>query len=215
MLRFAPVSACRPELRDQHPHIRCLLQAEIIDLLRIKGRLSPSVCIWVVQNIALDPANSHAHSLANLFFFSRSLLPTISSNVRNPSLAIYSRRSWAMNFMKFMTYSGLPLNFFLSSGFLGADADGACVQIAHPHHHAAHWLPAARLPKPNSSAPSMRGDRHVPAAHQLAVGLDPDADRADPFMIRRLVRLRHARAPTEAPRCGWRTCSDAAPVPPS
>ena len=57
----------RPKLRDQHPHIRCLLQAEIIDLLRIKGHLFSFVCIWVVQNIAQIQRIAML-ILANLFF---------------------------------------------------------------------------------------------------------------------------------------------------
>ena len=77
-----------------------------------------------------------------------------------------------MNLMKFITYSGFPLEFFAQLRILGADTHGAGVQIAHPHHHAPQ-----RHQRPGAEAKLLcaqhGSDGHIPAAHQLAVGLNP------------------------------------------
>src|SRR3989304_2515339 len=48
---------------------------------------------------------------------SRSLRPTISSNLRKPICAMYSRTSWATKVKKLTTCSALPWNFSRSLGF--------------------------------------------------------------------------------------------------
>ena len=102
-----------------------------------------------------------------------------------------------MKRMKFMMYSGLPLNRLRSSGFWVADAHGAGVQVADAHHARSPWPPAGAVPKPNSSAPSSAGDGHVPAAHQLAVRLDDHA-AAQAVHDQGLVGLGHAQLPGQA-----------------
>ena len=84
----------------------------------------------------------------------RSERPTNSSTVLTPSLLMYSRSSSAMNSMKFFTYSGFPLNLFLSSGF--------CVAIPTGHVSRLHTLimtqpivTSGAVANPNSSAPSI------------------------------------------------------------
>src|SRR5439155_1427025 len=54
----------------------------------------------------------------------RSVCPIISLSVRKPSLAMISRSSCATNFMKFTTWSGLPMNFARNSGFCVATPTG-------------------------------------------------------------------------------------------
>src|SRR5260221_719234 len=54
----------------------------------------------------------------------RSERPTISSTVRKPSSAMYSRTSWAMKRMKFTTCCGSPVNLLRSSGSCVATPTG-------------------------------------------------------------------------------------------
>ncbi len=84
---------------------------------------------------------------------SRSLRPTSSSTVRMPSLAIISRRSCAINFIKFTTYSGFPLKRARSFGFCVAIPAGHVSRlqtriITHP------IVTNGAVANPNSSAPS-------------------------------------------------------------
>ena len=90
----------------------------------------------------------------NFLGANRSDLPTNSSMVLMPSLAMISRISRAMNIMKLMTYSGLPLNLLRSSGFC----------VATPTGHVSRWhtrimtqpiVTSGAVAKPNSSAPSI------------------------------------------------------------
>ena len=90
--------------------------------------------------------------ISSVFWTSKSERPHISSSVLTPSFAIYSRSSSAMNFIKLTTYSGLPANLFLSSGF--------CVAIPTGHVSRLHTLiithpsvTRGAVAKPNSSAP--------------------------------------------------------------
>ena len=82
----------------------------------------------------------------------RSVRPTISLTVRNPSLDMYSLNSCAIKRMKFSTYSGLPLNLLRSSGFCVATPTGQVSRlhtriITHP------MVTSGAVAKPNSSAP--------------------------------------------------------------
>ena len=54
-----------------------------------------------------------------------------------PSSAMISRTSVAMNRMKFMQYSGLPVKRRLKLRVLGRDADRAGIQVTLAHHDAA------------------------------------------------------------------------------
>ena len=85
----------------------------------------------------------------------QSVRPTISLTVRNPRSAMISRICSAMNIMKLITCSGLPVNFFRSSS--------SCV--ATPTEQVLRWhfrsmmqplTTSAVVAKPNSSAPSMQ-----------------------------------------------------------
>ena len=86
---------------------------------------------------------------------SLSVRPIISSTVRKPSLAIISRISWAMKYIKLTTCCGSPVKFLRSSGFW----------VATPAGQVSRWQtrimtqPSATsgaVAKPNSSAPSRR-----------------------------------------------------------
>ena len=89
---------------------------------------------------------------ASSFFFKRSLLPTISSRLRIPSFAIYSRSSSARKRIKFTTYSGFPLNLLRSSGFWVATPTGQVSRLqtlimTQP------MVTKGAVANPNSSAP--------------------------------------------------------------
>ena len=66
----------------------------------------------------------------------------------------------------------LPLEPAPQGGILGGNAHGAGVQIAHPHHHAAHGH-QRRGGEAELLRPQHTGDGHIPSAHQLAVGFQP------------------------------------------
>ena len=88
------------------------------------------------------------------FTFKRSVRPTSSSTVRTPSFAIYSLSSSAINRMKLTTYSGFPVNLFLSSGFCVATPTGHVSRlqtliITQP------IVTSGAVANPNSSAPSI------------------------------------------------------------
>ena len=148
---------------------------------------------------------------ASSFTFNRSLFPTISSIVRTPSFAIYSRSSCAIKRMKFSTYSGFPLKRFLSSGFWVATPTGQVSRlqtliITHP------IVTSGAVAKPNSSAPSsaaMATSRpliSLPSVSILTRFLRPFCNKvwcvsASP--------ISHGRPAL------WMELSGAAPVPPS
>ena len=104
---------------------------------------------------------------------SRSDRPIISSIVRNPSRAMCSRTSWAMNVMKFTTCCGSPANRLRSSGILGRDADRAGVEVAGPHHDAAEGH-ERRGREPELLGAQQRADDDVAPGLELAVDLDHD-----------------------------------------
>ena len=86
------------------------------------------------------------------FSLSKSVRPQSSSTVRTPSFAISSRISWAMNFIKFSTYSGFPGNFARSFSFCVATPNG---QVSSWQTRIIEQPIAIRgaVAKPNSSAP--------------------------------------------------------------
>ena len=84
--------------------------------------------------------------------FNKSLLPTISSMVRQPSFAIYSLNSSAINRIKFSTYSGFPAKRFRSSGFWVAIPAGQ-VSWLHTRIITQPRVTRGAVANPNSSAP--------------------------------------------------------------
>jgi hypothetical protein len=105
---------------------------------------------------------------------SLSVRPIISSTVRKPSLAMISRSSWAMNCMKLTTCSGFAGEFLAQLRVLGGNAHRAGVHVADAHHDAAQRH-QRRGGKAELLGAQQRGDRHVAAGLELAVGLDHDA----------------------------------------
>ena len=85
--------------------------------------------------------------------FNRSLLPTISSTVRKPNFAIYSRSSSAIKRMKFSTYSGFPAKRLRSSGFCVAIPAGQVSRL-QTRIMTQPIVTSGAVAKPNSSAPS-------------------------------------------------------------
>ena len=122
-----------------------------------------------------------------------------------------SRTSCAMNFMKFTACSGSPVKFLRKSRVLRGDADRAGVQMADAHHDAAERH-ERRGGEAEFLGAEQRGDDHVAAGLQLAVGLDRDA-AAEIVQHERLVRFGEAEFPRE-PACLIEVCGEA-PVPPS
>ena len=94
---------------------------------------------------------------------------------------------------------------------LGGDADGAGVEVADPHHHAAGDHQGGEA-KPNSSAHQQRADHHVAAGLELAVGLhdDPVAQPVE----QRVCWVSASPISHGVPAC-LRDVSGEAPVPPS
>ena len=76
---------------------------------------------------------------------------------------------------------------------LGGDAHGAGVHIAHPHHDAAHGDKRCRG-EAEFLRPQHTGDGHIPAAHELAVGFQPNPG-AQAVADQGLVGLRKAQLP--------------------
>ena len=102
----------------------------------------------------LERSTSAACPVMPSFLLMRSILPTSSSTVFTPSFDIYSRSSLATNFIKFITYSGLPQNLFLSSGFCVATPNGQVSRL-HTLIIAQPRVTSGAVAKPNSSAPSI------------------------------------------------------------
>ena len=76
---------------------------------------------------------------------------------------------------------------------LGADAHGAGVQVAHPHHHAAHGNQWAGS-EAEFLGTQHGGDGHIPAAHKLAVRLNAHPG-AQTVQNQALVSLGNAQLP--------------------
>ena len=93
-------------------------------------------------------------SSAPLPAYNRSERPTSSSTVLTPSFDIYSRSSSAINFIKLITYSGLPLNLLRSSGFCVAIPTGQVSRL-HTLIITQPIVTSGAVAKPNSSAPSI------------------------------------------------------------
>ena len=64
------------------------------------------------------------------------------------------------------------LEVFAQLRVLGGHAYGTGVQIAHPHHHAAHSY-QRRRGKAEFLRPQNCRNGHIPSAHQLSVRLNP------------------------------------------
>ena len=73
-----------------------------------------------------------------------------------------------------MTCSGCALELLAQRGILGGDADRAGVEVALAHHDAAHG-DQRRGGEAELLGAQQRGDGHVAAGLQLAVGLHADA----------------------------------------
>ena len=88
------------------------------------------------------------------------------------------------------------LEVFAQLGVLGADAHGAGVQVAHPHHDAAlgHQQACAEA---EFLRAQHAADRHVPPAEQLGVALDPHPG-AQAVQDQGLVGLGDAQLPGQA-----------------
>ena len=142
---------------------------------------------------------------------SRSVRPTSSSTVRTPSFAIYSRSSWAIKRIKFITYSGLPLNRLRSSGFwvqmpMGQVSRLQTRIITQP------MATSGPVPKPNSSAPSMAAmATSRPLISLLSASMRTRLRR--PFKIR--LWCASAMPSSQGRPALWMELRGAAPVPPS
>ena len=79
---------------------------------------------------------------------------------------------------------------------LGSDAHGTGVQIADPHHHAAQGHQGSGGETELLGA-QQRGHRHIPAGHQLAIGLQHHLVPKSVFQ-QRLVGFRQAQLPRQA-----------------
>ena len=127
---------------------------------------------------------------------SASTWPIISCIVRNPSWAISSRTSSAMNSKKLTTNSGLPVKRARSSGFCVATPTGQVSRwqtriITQPD------TTSGAVANPNSSAPSSAAITTSRPGLELAVGLhdDPVAQTVE---HERLLGLGEAQLPRSA-----------------
>ena len=143
--------------------------------------------------------------------FKRSLRPTISSTVLQPSFAMYSRSSSAINFIKFSTYSGFPAKRFLNSGFCVAIPAGQVSKLqtrimTHP------MVTSGAVANPYSSAPrsaaiaTSRPLINFPSVSILTL-------LRSPFMIK--VWCVSASPSSQGSPALWMELAGAAPVPPS
>ena len=148
-----------------------------------------------------------------MFFLgaSFSTWPTISLILLTPILAIHSLKSWAINLIKFSTYSGLPLNLALNSGFWVATPTGQVSRlqtliITQP------IVISGPVAKPNSSAPKRQA-----TATSLPVNNLPSVSITTLF-LRLFIRSAWwvSATPNSHGRPAWRIpVLGAAPVPPS
>ena len=128
-----------------------------------------------------------------------------------PSLAIYSLNSCAIKYMKLITYSGFPINLFLSSGFCVAIPIG---QVSRLHTLIITQPKVTRgaVAKPNSSAPSIQA-----IATSLPVISFPSVSRETSFLKPFLISVWCVSASPSSqgiPALCIDVCG-AAPVPPS
>ena len=126
----------------------------------------------------------------------RSARPIISSIVRNPSSAMISRRSWAMNRQNRSHVLRLAGEALPQLGVLRGHAHRAGVQVALAHHDAAE-RDEDRRAEAELLGPQQGGDGQVAAGLQLPVHLDADAV-AQAVGDQRLLRLRQAQFPRQA-----------------
>ena len=143
--------------------------------------------------------------------FNKSVRPINSSSCLTPSFAISSRTSSAIKHMKFSTYSGFPLNRFLSSGFWVATPTGQVSRlhtriITHP------IVTSGAVAKPYSSAPSNAAtitSRPVISLPSVSI----TTFERSPFIIS--VWCVSARPSSQGSPALWIELAGAAPVPPS
>ena len=122
--------------------------------------------------------------------------PTISLIVRKPSCAMISRTSCGDEAHEVDDVLGLAGELLAQLRVLRGDADRAGVQVADAHHDAAE-RDQRRGGEAELLGAEQRGDDHVAAGLELAVGLDGDA-AAQIVEHERLVRLGQAEFPREA-----------------
>ena len=103
-----------------------------------------------------------------------STCPTISSSVRKPNCAMYSRNSSRDEHHEVDHVLGLALELLAQLRVLGRDPDRAGIEMADPHHDAARG-DQRRGREAEFLGAEQRRDRHVAAGLELAVGLDADA----------------------------------------
>ena len=159
----------------------------------------------------LERSISFSRSVKSSLTRRRSLLPTISSMVRQPNFAMISLNSSAINRMKFSTYSGFPAKRFRSSGFCVAIPAGQVSRlhtriITHP------MVTSGAVANPYSSAPSnaaiatSRPLISLPSVSILTL-------LRSPFIIR--VWCVSASPSSQGSPALWIELLGAAPVPPS
>ncbi len=100
--------------------------------------------------------------------------PTISSNVRKPSCAIYCAHLLGDEEEEIDDVLRLALELLAQLRILRGDAHRAGVQVALAHHDAAH-RDQRRGGEAELLGAQQRGDDHIAAGLQLAVGLHADA----------------------------------------
>ena len=143
--------------------------------------------------------------------FNRSLLPTISSIVLQPSFAMYSLSSAAIKRMKFSTYSGFPAKRLRSSGFCVAIPAGQVSKL-HTRIMTQPKVTSGAVAKPYSSAPSSAAI----ATSRPLINLPSVSMRTlflSPFMIR--VWCVSESPSSQGRPALWIELAGAAPVPPS
>ena len=124
---------------------------------------------------------------------------------------MYSRRSCAIKRMKLMTYSGLPRNRFLSSGFWVATPTGQVSRL-QTRIMTQPMVTSGAVAKPNSSAPSIAAmATSSPVISLPSVSMRTRPRR--PFMIR--VWCVSASPSSQGSPALWIELLGAAPVPPS
>ena len=143
---------------------------------------------------------------------SLSTRPTISSTVRKPSLAMCCAHLLGDEEEEVDHVLGLAREARAQHRVLRGDAHRAGIQVALAHHDAAH-RDQRRGGESEFLGAQQRGDHHVAAGLQLAVGLHADA-AAQIVQQQHLLRFREAKFPRQ-PRMLDRTerrCARAAGV---
>ena len=133
-LTFSPRSSAGARKVKQHLVVQRVLQPMVLRNLAIAANIRTDFGLVkdcrVIQ--ALAPSNARRPCALRAC----PPRPTISLTVRKPSLAMYSRISWAMKRMKLTTCSGSPVNLLAQLGILRRDAHRAGIEMAHAHHDA-------------------------------------------------------------------------------